>query len=138
MPDDGRTGRAPLGAGPSRRRAPQASERRDRVRCEVHVDIDVQSGERLHAGVTRDLSEAGAFVVTELELEAGTCVDIAVHLPGRAEPLCCTGEVRWRRAPGSGSSEPAGVGLRFVALESEVRRALQAYLLECAPLDVDD
>jgi uncharacterized protein (TIGR02266 family) len=131
-------GRATRTLGATRRAAPRAAERRDRVRCEVHIDIEVHSGERTHAGVTRDLSEAGAFVATELELEVGSTVELCVHLPSRPEPLRCLGEVRWRRAPGSVPGEPGGVGLRFVRLESESRRAVQAFLLERAPLDVDE
>lgn len=119
-------------------RGPMArkSERRDRVRCEVHIDIDVQSGETCQAGVTRDLSEAGAFIATELELDAGSVVELRVHLPGH-EPIRCLGEVRWRRATAQ-SDAPVGVGLRFVLLDADALRALQAFLLARAPLDAGD
>jgi hypothetical protein len=137
MAADGRA-HAPFGAARPRRPAAPATERRDRVRCEVHIDIDVQRGEKSYVGLTRDLSEAGAFIATELELEVGSTVELRIHLPLDTEPWCCLAEVRWRRAPGCLSGAPVGLGLRFVQLEADARRAIQAFLLERAPLDVDD
>jgi uncharacterized protein (TIGR02266 family) len=121
-----------------RRSEPRRGERRDRVRCEVQIDIDVRSGSKTYAGVTRDLSEAGVFIATELNLGVGSTVELRVHLSATAEPVRCLGEVRWRRAPGAESGAPAGVGLRFVVLDADSLRAIQAFLLDRAPLDVEE
>ena len=126
------------GTARARRAATRTNERRDRVRCEVHIDIDVRSSAACVSGVTRDLSVAGAFIVTELELPVGSTVELKLHLPRLAEPLCCVGEVRWSRPQGNDSGEPAGLGVRFVAPEAEARRAIQSFLLEHAPLEVDE
>jgi uncharacterized protein (TIGR02266 family) len=122
----------------ARRAATRTNERRDRVRCEVHLDIDVQSSAARSSAVTRDLSVAGAFIVTDLELPIGGMLELKLHLPRLAEPLCCVGEVRWSRPQGCESGDPAGVGVRFVAPDTEVRRAIQSFLLEHAPLEVDE
>jgi uncharacterized protein (TIGR02266 family) len=114
------------------------SERRDRVRCEVHIDIEGQSGQDRFAGVTRDLSQAGAFIATELALPVGTLVHLHLHLPASPEPFRCVGEVRWQRAADPTQDEPAGLGLRFVLLEPEARRAIQAFLVARAPTLLDD
>ena len=129
---------APPGIARVRRVAPRTNERRDRVRCEVQIDIDVQSGAASASGVTRDLSAAGAFIVTEVALAVGSRLELRLHLPRLAEPLRCVGEVRWSRPHGSACGEPAGVGVRFVSPDADARRLIQTFLLERAPLDVDE
>jgi uncharacterized protein (TIGR02266 family) len=114
------------------------SERRDRVRCEVRIDIDLESDCGACPAVTRDLSEGGAFVATELERPVGTLIELDLHLPGGEAPLRCVGEVRWRRATGAGSDAPAGFGLRFVLLEPEARRTIQSFLAERSPVFSDE
>jgi uncharacterized protein (TIGR02266 family) len=111
------------------------SERRDRVRCEVYIDIDGSTGQGTFAGVTHDLSEAGTFIATELDRPVGTLVQLHLHLAGDTEPLRCVGEVRWKRGAGQGSDAPPGMGLRFVLLEPESRHAIQRFLSQLSPLD---
>jgi uncharacterized protein (TIGR02266 family) len=122
------------------RRVPVVSrgERRDRVRCEVRIDIDLSSEGGAYQAVTRDLSEVGAFIATELERPVGTLIELYLHLPGGEPPLRCVGEVRWRRATGAGPDAPPGLGLRFVLLEPEARRAIQAFLAERSPVFTDE
>jgi uncharacterized protein (TIGR02266 family) len=113
-------------------------ERRDRVRCEVHIDIDGESGHDSFSGVTRDLSQAGAFIATERALAVGTLVQLRLHLPASSQPSRCVGEVRWQRAADPTKDEPQGLGLRFVLLEPDARRAIQAFLVARAPNLLDD
>jgi uncharacterized protein (TIGR02266 family) len=114
------------------------SERRDRVRCEVRIDIDLSSEAGAYPAVTRDLSEVGAFIATELERKVGSLVELHLHLPGGEAPLRCVGEVRWRRAASAGPDTPPGLGLRFVLLEPEARRAIQSFLIERSPVFADE
>jgi uncharacterized protein (TIGR02266 family) len=116
----------------------ESGERRDRVRCEVQIDIDVSSGQGSYTGVTRDLSEAGVFIATELVRPVGALVELVLHLPNRAVPLRCVGEVRWVRSAAPAKNLPPGLGLRFVSLEPDARRALQSFLAERAPAYSDD
>ncbi len=115
-----------------------AGERRDRLRCEVHIDLEVSSDQGSYSGVTRDLSEAGVFIVTELDCPVGTQVDLSLRLPNRSEPCRCVGEVRWVRTAEADKDIPPGLGLRFVLLEPEARRAIQAFLAERTPAFQDD
>jgi uncharacterized protein (TIGR02266 family) len=115
-----------------------AGERRDRVRCEVHIDLEVRSEESAYSGVTRDLSEAGVFIATELDRPVGTLVELSLRLPNRSEPCRCVGEVRWVRSPDADRDAPPGLGLRFVLLEPEARRAIQGFLAERTPAFQDE
>jgi uncharacterized protein (TIGR02266 family) len=138
MGADDRLALSPMRAPLPRRPAARASERRDRVRCEVRTEIDVESAGGSATGVTRDLSEAGVFVVTDLERAVGTLLELRLHLPSEESPIRCFGEVRWCREMGTEDEAHAGLGLRFVALEPESRRRLQAFLLAQAPLDTEE
>ena len=119
-------------------RPSSTGERRDRVRCEVHIDIEVRSGERAYRGVTRDLSEAGAFIATELDCPEGSIVDLRLHIPAQERPVHCVAEVRWSRRVNGNRDTPPGLGMRFVVIEPEARRAIHAFLLERAPACADD
>lgn len=132
MSGDERNGLEPMGVFKSRRAQPQPSERRDRVRCAVRIDIDVEGDEGTHPCVTRNLSEMGAFLVTELERPLGSRLTLSLHLGD--SPLRCAAEVRWVRRGGSDNT-PNGFGVRLVQLEPELKRRLQMLLLELAPLD---
>jgi uncharacterized protein (TIGR02266 family) len=118
---------------PARKPAKGAGERRDRVRCEVHIDLEVKSDDRAYSGMTRDLSEAGVFIATELDRPVGTLVDLLLRLPHRSEPCPCVGEVRWVRAPSDDPNAPPGLGLRFVLLDPEARQAIKAFLADRLP-----
>ncbi len=135
MSTDDRNALEPMGLSRPRRPAPRLGERRDRVRCEVRIDIDVEGEAGPIACVTRNLSEMGAFLVTELERPLGSLLTLSLHLDADGAPIRCTGEVRWvRRSNGSGDA-PNGFGVRLVRLDPELKRRIQLLLLELAPLD---
>ena len=104
----------------------------------IFGEIGIVGVGRTYAGVTRDLSLGGAFIATELDLPAGSSVELRLHLPGSEGPLRCLGEVRWSRGPGENSGASAGIGLRFVLLEADARRVLGAFLAEHTPPDAED
>jgi len=135
MSTDDRSVLEPMGLLRPRRPAPAASERRDRVRCEVRIDIDVEGAEGPVACVTRNLSEMGAFLVTDLERPLGSVLTLDLHLGEGGTPLRCTGEVRWVRRGNGSDNQPNGFGVRLVRLDHELKRRLQMLLLELAPLD---
>lgn len=123
----------PMGAVRPRRPAPRSSERRDRVRCEVRIDIDVEGEAGTVACVTRNLSETGAFLVTELECALGTELTLGLHL-GEEGPIRCSAEVRWVRRGSTSDDMPNGFGVRLLGLDPELKRRIQILLLELAPL----
>jgi uncharacterized protein (TIGR02266 family) len=135
MRSDEGGGFEPMGLPRPRRPAPQPSERRDRVRCEVRIDIDVEGDAGPVACVTRNLSEMGAFLVTELERPLGSLLTLSLHLGAGGAPIRCTGEVRWVRRANGSDNQPNGFGVRLVRLDAELKRRIQLLLLELAPLD---
>lgn len=119
---------------PARAVAADPENRRVHKRHKLEVEIDVTSEHNFYAGVTSDLSLGGVFVATALERPVGTLVDLALKLPGSAEPLRCIGEVRWHR-PAS-EQAPAGLGIRFVLLQPGAKTAIQRFLEERDPVPV--
>ncbi|HTQ03671.1 MAG TPA: TIGR02266 family protein [Polyangiaceae bacterium] len=123
----------PMGAARPRRPLLRSNERRDRLRCEVRIEIDVEGADGPVACVTRNLSDGGMFVVTDLERPLGTQLALALHLNGVKGPIRCTGEVRWIRRGSQAEDAPNGMGVRLVGLDPEVKRRLQTVLWELAP-----
>jgi uncharacterized protein (TIGR02266 family) len=72
-----------------------------------------------------DLSAGGAFLVSEVLLEPGDTLSLEFLIPGRPTPLRAEARVAWvRRFPTA--KETAGMGVEFLRLGTEERRALDA------------
>jgi uncharacterized protein (TIGR02266 family) len=76
-----------------------------------------------------DLSVGGTFLVADLLLEQGETLTLEVQLPGARRPLTSQARVAWvRRFPDGGS--PAGMGVEFLAMSDDDRRALASHLAQ--------
>ena len=72
-----------------------------------------------------DLSAGGAFLVSEVLLEPGDTLSLEFLIPGRPAALRAEARVAWvRRFPSP--EQAAGMGVEFVRLGAEERRALDA------------
>jgi len=72
-----------------------------------------------------DLSAGGAFLVSEVLLEPGETLSLEFLIPGRPAPLRAEARVAWvRRFPSP--EQASGMGVEFVRLGAEERRALDA------------
>lgn len=107
--------------------------KRKRISIPVHVVVPGH-GEYAFDSRTFDLSESGAFLVTSGSLEsllksigAGTNCSISLDLDklqhGKGRALQCRAEIV--RAAGAQGAYPSGIGVRFVELGRDQRRALQ-------------
>lgn len=84
-------------------------------------------GELLWEGA--DLSPGGAFLKSDLLLEKGDTFTLEFSLPGSPRRFRSGARVAWvRRFPKAG--EAAGMGVEFVSMSEEDRRALSAFLTE--------
>lgn len=83
------------------------------------------AGELLWEGA--DLSAEGTFLVSDLLLEVDETTSLEFRLPGRDRPIRAEARVIWvRRFPDEG--EQAGMGLKFVGMSDEDRRALTEFV----------
>lgn len=74
---------------------------------------------------TDDLSQGGAFIVTERSIPLGTIMPLRIKVPGSLLPLKLRGVVCWTRS-GAG----AGVGVKFLFESERQRRRVQALVAE--------
>ncbi len=98
-------------------------ESRQHPRVSIAVDVDVMSGSNFYAGRTRDLSLGGLFVETEVALPIGIEIEVKLSLSKVTFPLRC--EVVWQL---SDRNRTVGLGLRFVDLPKETKRAIEAFM----------
>jgi uncharacterized protein (TIGR02266 family) len=84
-------------------------------RVDVEIPVDVRTGDASCAGVTTNISSAGAFVATRRLLPVGARITLRLAPPSHA-PLVVDAEVRWLRSGmwGDDDRRPAGMGVRFV------------------------
>jgi type IV pilus assembly protein PilZ len=112
---------------------PTAGERERREWRRVLVDLEVDYGNEdnyLFAYI-RDISATGIFVRTNTPEPPGTRLNLRFTPDGESDPLELEGEVIWINAyrPGHSESLHPGMGIRFVELTADQRRAL-AHLIK--------
>jgi uncharacterized protein (TIGR02266 family) len=95
--------------------------------------VDFAARDGLGAGLliftSADVSAGGAFLKSDLLLEQGESLSLEFHLEGRLNPIRAQAKVVWvRRFPEV--SEPAGMGVEFVAIDEDDRAALLALVAD--------
>lgn len=91
---------------------PQSPARSGRARLELPVEL--WSGDGSCAGITRNISQEGAFVAVHRPPSVGERVTLRLVVPGHAVPLAIAAEVRWLRPIDDAAGRPAGIGVSFV------------------------
>lgn len=106
-----------------------ADDRRTNDRVQLSADIGLHSATQFFTGLTGDVSHGGIFVATWAPLPLGTEVTVAFVLPGGYQ-VTAPGVVAWLKdAQGEGEGEGTpGMGVRFMSLSSEDRRAIERFL----------
>lgn len=100
--------------------APGDRRRSDRV--SLKIPVDYSSVDAFFTEFSANINEGGMFVELEDPPEIGTQVQLQFALPGLAESVQLEGRIAWTS---DGKSEsPAGVGIEFQNLSSEVRETI--------------
>lgn len=107
--------------------SPSVAQRRSNQRFLVDLDVSLGSDRNVYAGLAENLSLEGVFVATHRLQAIGENVEICIHLPGGPE-IRGIGTVRWVRHYDELRATPPGMGVRFVELEPESLREIQAFL----------
>jgi uncharacterized protein (TIGR02266 family) len=116
----------------------EEDERRCSKRIGLCAEITLGSDSNFFTGFTNDVSEGGVFVATVNLLPIGTQIDLAFTLPGGA---CIEGrgEVRWLREHDERNLDAfAGMGIRFVNLETAALGAITRFMAERDPMFFPD
>ena len=109
-------------------------DRRRTPRVELHADVDFYSDSNFYTGFSSDLSDGGIFVATCNFLAPGTEVEIAFTLPGN-QRIEAKGIVRWHREYNERYPEILpGLGIEFVEMPEESRRAVYTFTSQREPI----
>jgi uncharacterized protein (TIGR02266 family) len=100
-------------------------------RARMKIPVELVTGGDVCDGVTRDISQEGAFVATRRPPSVGDRVILRLAVPGHAVPLAVNAEVRWLRPIADAAGQPAGIGVAFVDPPYGVSLCI-AWLLYCA------
>lgn len=112
---------------------PAGHQRRTR-RVALHADVDLFSDSNFYTGFSSDLSDGGIFVATCEVIEAGTEVEVAFTLPG-SQRIQARGIVRWHREYNDRFPDVfPGMGIEFVEMVEESRKAVHAFTSQREPM----
>jgi len=115
-----------------------ASGRRVHDRFGVELDVTVTSEHNFYAGFVENMSVGGVFIATHQLKPVGSRLELVVNLPGRAQPIKGSGEVRWVRVYSETSNTPPGMGIRFDKLDPDSQRGIEEFLAQREPLFYDE
>lgn len=87
---------------------------------DTEVVFVAKGGKEAIAGMARDISIGGMFVVAERALPFGAELSVHVTLPDQVEEIVLPGVVRWQR--------PEGMGIQFGLLGARETHAITEYV----------
>lgn len=104
------------------------AERRRAPRVLVDLEVDYASEDNYLFAYITDISSTGIFVRTTTPEDPGTHLNLRFSPEGRggAGEICVEGEVIWINPyrPGAPDNLHPGMGVRFVAIDDDVRSQL--------------
>jgi type IV pilus assembly protein PilZ len=113
-----------------------ASHRELRRFSRKPLEVEIQAGDNTIGGKllfdSRNVSEGGVFLKSELLLEVGETLWLSFVLPGTAMAIRTRGRVVWvHRTPNDNDpTDIPGMGVQFLDLSDAEQAALQVYLSE--------
>jgi uncharacterized protein (TIGR02266 family) len=111
-----------------------SADRRKHPRIALAVDVDMSTGSNFYAGRTRDISVGGLFIDSNIRLEPGTEVSLALDLDGGAFKLTCV--VVWHLLTETGAS--VGFGVEFKQLTPLMKKQINAFMKKRAPVAYEE
>jgi uncharacterized protein (TIGR02266 family) len=122
---------SPTNAARRRRSSAVHQDRRQGRRLPIELDVTLEGAAHRFTAQTRDLSEGGMFVMTELPIPIGTHVMMSFTLRGEnATTLEVLGVVQWVRSGHEHHEEesrPPGLGIAFFCLEPEAKGTIERF-----------
>lgn len=102
------------------------ADRRRAPRVLVDLEVDYASEENYLFAYITDISATGIFVRTTTPEPPGTHLNLRFAAVDARGPIECEGEVIWVNPyrPGAPDNLHPGMGIRFVALDDELRQRL--------------
>lgn len=114
-------------------------DKRVTPRYQVKVEVGLQTESNFYTGLTQDLSGGGVFVATHQTRDVGEHIKVLLTLPGQKETFEILTEVRWVRSTTfSRSVEDPGMGLRFLQMSPQAKKAVTEFLARRESLFFDE
>ncbi|HXN06817.1 MAG TPA: PilZ domain-containing protein [Nitrospiria bacterium] len=91
----------------------------------VIMEVKGKQADRVFLAYAKDISEGGLSLTTENRLNVGDRFPIEMMLPDNKTPVNCTGEVVWKKEIMREGIISQGVGVRFIDLEENKKKAIR-------------
>ena len=104
-------------------------DHREHPRANLKWPVSVQLSGVITEGVTKDISEGGAYVCCANPMGPKEVLDMVINAPNK--PLNVKAEVVWSSMSGLDDEiTPRGMGVRFLDIDSEDRRIIAEAVVE--------
>ncbi len=110
------------------------NEKRQSPRVTYKAEVSYGSEDNFYLGFTGNISEGGLFISTNNPMEVGSKIKVKLTLPGIDQPVELDAEVRWvRDIDVSDEGLPPGMGVRFLNIPEDIKKAIQDFIKEREP-----
>lgn len=100
-------------------------------RVVIDTPVRMVAGDDETWGTVRNLSRGGLFIETQWSLMPCEEVELHFRLPESGQPVEPNAQVVWRRMPiGASNTTPAGIGMRFLDIDSPTVRIVEDFVYE--------
>jgi type IV pilus assembly protein PilZ len=114
-------------------------DRRGATRAAIELSVEYKRLNTFFADYTRNISKGGTFIRTDRPLDVGTEFVFALTIRGLDEPMRLSGRVKWIVAQGDATDDsPAGMGIEFMYVSDEERRATEAVVEQLMSRELGD
>ncbi len=101
-------------------------EMRAAKRLMLRLEVELEAGSQVRMCQSDNISETGMLVRTSQSLPVGTELRVAISLPSQADPIHARAEIARHTHPER--ENVRGLGLRFLEIEGNGKKALEDYL----------
>ena len=88
-------------------------------RVPISLMVNCEHSERKFYDYAENISYGGIFIKCADPVDISKTVRLRFSFPGMDEPVKALGEVRWNRKDSPGKENPAGMGVKFLYLDSK-------------------
>lgn len=103
---------------------PQAIERRKHIRVPTRMLVDYRSHDQLREAIIRNVSKGGLFISTPCPPEIGSTFVLIIRVDATGESVEVPCEVVSTNIGGNMKPHQQGMGVKFIGLCAEQRRAV--------------
>jgi uncharacterized protein (TIGR02266 family) len=107
---------------------PEKADERSAPRAPISIPVDFTLGDATNTAFLLNISTAGLFLHTTMNIIPGSSLMLKFSLPGSDRVFDLRGVVRWSTSPGAAKNFLGGAGVMFTSISDEEKEVLKLFV----------